>query len=251
MKTFDNEDLSGAVFTEVNLSRARFRNVLMMGARISGALLDGADISGSINGVKVNGIEVAPLIERELARLHPERAKLSAVDPAGLREGWSSIEALWEGTVTRARRLPEARLHEQVDGEWSFVETLRHLVFVTDAWISRIVLGAADHYHPLGLPHSENHDTAALKLDDDADPTVDEVLEARRSRMAVVRDLVDGLTPQEVRRMCAANPAPGYPAETTYPVGDCLRCVLDEEWWHHRYATRDLDELERRERSGA
>ena len=31
------------------------------------------------------------------------------------------------------RRHPEPPLHLRVDDEWSFVETLRHLVFATDA----------------------------------------------------------------------------------------------------------------------
>jgi hypothetical protein len=246
-----DDDLRGARFTEVNLAGARFRDVNLTGARITGALLDRADISGSISGLKVNGIAVAPLIERELDRLHPERAKLSATDPDGIREAWSAIEDLWAQTVVRAGRLPEARLHERVDEEWSFVETLRHLVFATDAWISRPVLGAADHYHPLGLPHSENHDTGPLQLDHEADPTLEEVLEARRSRMAIVRDLVDRLTPEEVRRTCAANAAPGFPPQTVFPVRACLGVVFEEEWWHHQFATRDLAVLEQRERSGA
>ena len=53
--------------------------------------------------------------------------------PAGFREGWDVVERLWAGTVERARRLPPDQLHESVDGEWSFIETLRHLVFATDA----------------------------------------------------------------------------------------------------------------------
>jgi DinB superfamily len=32
-------------------------------------------------------------------------------------------------------------LHESVGGEWSFIETLRHLVFATDSWIRRAILG--------------------------------------------------------------------------------------------------------------
>lgn len=32
-------------------------------------------------------------------------------------------------------------LHERVEGEWSFIETLRHLVFATDAWVKRAILG--------------------------------------------------------------------------------------------------------------
>jgi hypothetical protein len=33
------------------------------------------------------------------------------------------IEDLWNGTVARARALPEPILHEQVDRKWSFVQT--------------------------------------------------------------------------------------------------------------------------------
>ena len=42
--------------------------------------------------------------------------------------------------VARAGRLPEPALHLRVDDEWSFVETLRHLVFATDAWAGRTIL---------------------------------------------------------------------------------------------------------------
>jgi hypothetical protein len=41
---------------------------------------------------------------------------------------------LWDGTIARARNLAAVLQHEFVDGEWSFIETLRHLVFATDAW---------------------------------------------------------------------------------------------------------------------
>jgi hypothetical protein len=32
----------------------------------------------------------------------------------------------------------------------------------------------------------------------------------------------------------------------TTTVGDCIRVVIFEEWWHHRYADRDLAVLARR-----
>jgi len=57
--TFDNADLSGAVFREVNLT----------GVRMLGVVLRGADIDGDITGLRVNGVEVAPLIEAELDRV--------------------------------------------------------------------------------------------------------------------------------------------------------------------------------------
>ena len=56
------------------------------------------------------------------------------------RAMWATIERLWPDTVARAGRLPEPALHLRVDDEWSFVETLRHLVFATDAWAGRTIL---------------------------------------------------------------------------------------------------------------
>jgi hypothetical protein len=60
-----------------------------------------------------------------------------------------AVERLWGETVVQARRLDPKLLHESVDGEWSFTETLRHLVFATDAWIR------SDHGGPGQDPTSE------------------------------------------------------------------------------------------------
>ena len=72
--------------------------------------------------------------------------------PGDYRATWDAIERTWSATVDQARRLPEASLHEQVDDEYSFVETLRHLVFATDAWASRTILDEPMPYHRLGFP---------------------------------------------------------------------------------------------------
>ncbi len=74
---------------------------------------------------------------------------------------------------------------------------------------------------------------------------LDEVLEVRAGRVALVRDIVDGLTDAELSRTCARAPAPGYPDELR-PVGECLRVVMTEECAHRHYATRDLGALEAR-----
>ena len=47
------------------------------------------------------------------------------------------------GRAERARGIDPGLLHRSVDGEWSFIETLRHLVFATDAWVRRAMLGDA------------------------------------------------------------------------------------------------------------
>ena len=98
-----------------------------------------ADISGDIEGLRLNGVEIEPLVRAELDRLYPDRVKLRASDVAGLREAWSMVERLWAATTERALRMSEADQRERVGGEWSIVETLRHLVFATDCWLFRAI----------------------------------------------------------------------------------------------------------------
>ena len=58
---------------------------------------------------------------------------------------WATIERLWSDTLTRAQRLPESARDAKTDDEWSLVETLRHLIFATDVWVGRMVLGQPSH----------------------------------------------------------------------------------------------------------
>ena len=78
-----------------------------------------------------------PLVEAELDRRYPDRAKMRPADADGYRQAWDILERLWQQTVARARGMAPELLHERVNDEWSFIETLRHLVFATDAWRRR------------------------------------------------------------------------------------------------------------------
>ena len=163
------------------------RDVNLTGARIVDALLVGAQLSGLIDGLTVNDVEVAPLVAAELDRRHPERRLLRADDPAGLREGWAAVEAFWRPTLAAAEDLPESVRQERVEEEWSLVETLRHLVFVTDAWFGRAVLGRDHPYHPFGLVPAFLGDGSRLGLDPSAAPSFAEVLAVREARVDEVR----------------------------------------------------------------
>jgi uncharacterized protein YjbI with pentapeptide repeats len=245
MTEFDHDiELRGARFVGVDLSGARFRNVDLSGAKMVDALLVNARLSGLITGLTVNDIEVEPLIVAEYERRFPERKQLFATDPPGLRTAWGMIEEMWRPTVECARRLPEARLHERVDEEWSFIETLRHLVFVTDAWIGRAVLGEEHPYHPIGLAPTFVTDVVQLGLDPAARPSLDEVLSARQTRLESVRTLLEHMTADELDGLGEPTDAAGYPPETNHRVISCVHTVIDEEWAHHRYAVRDLAVLE-------
>jgi DinB superfamily/Pentapeptide repeats (8 copies) len=244
---FERADLSGARLRAVNLNDALFHGVDLRGAVLRGVELTGATIDGEIENLTINGVDVAPLVDAELNRRNPDRAKMRPADPAGFREAWDIIERLWGETVTRARRLEPALLHESVDGEWSFIETLRHLVFATDCWIRRVILGDPAPWDALGLPWDEMTDTPGVPRDRDARPSLDTVLELRRGRMATVRQVIDGLTDASLNADTEPVEGPGWPPARSYQVRECLLVTLNEEWLHRLFAERDLDALEARQ----
>jgi DinB superfamily len=145
--------------------------------------------------------------------------------------------------------LPESKLHERVRGEWSFVETQRHLLFASEAWLGNAVLEDDAPCHRLGLPAGgmPAADAAKLGLIIEATPSLDEVLLPRRARMTAMRRVVDGLTDDELDRICRRKPAEPYP-DQDYVVRRCLKVILKEEAEHYRYAVRDLAVLEAGER---
>lgn len=246
MADFTDVDLTGAEFRHVDLSRATFRHVDLSGVVMRDVDLVDVRIDGDLRNVVINGVDVAPLVEAELDRRDPGRVRMRPIDPEGFREAWDLVERLWAGTVERARSLDPALLHESVDGEWSFIETLRHLVFATDAWIRRGVLGDPAPWDPLDLPWDQMPDTPGVPRDRDVRPSLDEVLALRHDRMGTVRRLVDAATEESLAAMTEAVEAPGWPPPRSFPVHECLLIVLNEEWCHRQYAERDLDVLVQR-----
>jgi hypothetical protein len=257
MADFVRSDLSGSRFVRVNLSGSRFEGVDLSGAQFRVADLTGADlrnvdlvnvsISGEIENLIINGVDVGPLIEAELDRQYPLRRKMRPADPAGFREAWDIIEELWNATVARARQMRPELLHESVNDEWSFIETLRHLVFATDSWIGRALLGDPAPWHALGLPWDEMPDTPGVPRDRDARPSLAEVLELRRDRMSGVRRFLQDLTVESLAAQTEPVAGPGWPPAESFPVRECLLIVLNEEWHHRLYAERDLAALSRAE----
>jgi hypothetical protein len=245
---FDRVDLSGSEFWAASLSEARFRGVDMHRVVMRGVELADVDIRGDIRNLTINGVDVAPLIHAELDRRYPDRARMRPSDPAGFRAAWDILERLWDETVARARRLDPDLLHESVDGEWSFIETLRHLVFATDAWVGRTLLGDPSPWDPLDLPWDEMPDTPGIPRDRAARPALDVVLDLRRDRMSTVRGVIDGLTDESLGRDTTPVEGPGWPPSRSFPVRQCLLIVLNEEWEHRLYAERDLAALEARAR---
>jgi uncharacterized damage-inducible protein DinB len=248
---FERADLSGSHFWASDLAGARFRGVDLSRVVMRGVELGNVEIYGEIDNVTINGVDIGPLIEAELNRRYPDRAKMHPADPAGFREAWDILGRLWDQTVERARRLPPGLLHESVDGEWSFTETLRHLAFATDSWIARAILGDRSPWDPLDLPWDEMPDTPGVPRDREARPPLDTVLALRRTRTSTVRDVLDRLTDERLAADTEPVDGPGWPQPISYPVRQCLLIVLNEEWEHRLYAERDLAVLAARVTEGS
>jgi hypothetical protein len=236
----------GRRFTGVDFTAARFADCDLREVKIADSWLVDVNISGLVDKFVVNDVDVTAYVEGELDRRHPERVQVREMRTADEhRAMWDTVERIWSEALARVRRLPEGAAYEKVDGEYSFVETLRHMIFVVDAWAARTILDEPMPYDRLGFTHSSYppEDARELGIDLDAEPSLDEVLAVRADRVAVIRRIVDGLTPEELERRCERNPAPGYPEESR-TVAQCLSVVMREEVEHQRYAVRDLAVLE-------
>ena len=232
---FEFRDLSDAVFWGVDLTGATFRDVNLTNVAVSHALLVNVDIDATVDHVVINGVDVTQYVN-ERDRWYPLRAMLRPTDPDGMRAAWDALEEAWAATSARAERLTEAQLHERVDGEWSYVETLRHLVFAMDKWFTAPILG--DAFHPMGLPNTGSADFGWPGLDRAANPTVSEALAVRGERAGRFRDYLGGLTPDELDRTVEVL------ENGPNPVRECLYTVFEEEFHHNRYADRDLAHFE-------
>jgi hypothetical protein len=224
-------DLTGAEFWGADLSGARFRDVNLTGARISHAWLVDVEIDALIDRVVINGVDVTDHVN-ERDPWHPLRAMLRPTDPQGMRDAWAALEAEWAATVDEARHLPDEALHRSVDGEFSFVQTLRHLVFAIDKWFTVPVLGGS--FHPIGLPNTGSVDFPWPGIDQRLAPTSSDALEAWADRAGRVRDRIASLAPPDLHGTVVVL------ENGESPVTECFFTVFEEAFWHLRYARRDL-----------
>lgn len=236
----------GATFRDADLAGASFRQCDLRGSTIRASWVDGLRISaseGRLGPVLVDGIDVTPFVTAELDRLQPERALLREARTADdLRTAGAAVVARWDDLVRLGSTLPDDVRRTRVEGEWSLTQTVRHLLFAVDTWVTRFVLRADRPFHPFAVPPEEfpEADAPAIGVDLAADPPWEEVVAAwagyRDRLLAALADLTDaGLGEQRT----ADLPSPAWGTET-HPVGVCVRAVLTELVEHHRYASRDL-----------
>jgi uncharacterized damage-inducible protein DinB len=228
-------DLAGAVFWGADLTAARFRDVNLTDVKISHAWLVNVDIDALVDTVVINGVDVTDFVN-ERDPWYPLRAMLRPSNPDDMRATWAALEEVWAKTIARARALPEDALHESVNGEWSFVQTLRHLVMAIDKWFTVPIGGGT--FDPIGLPNTGSIGFPWPGLDYTLTPSVPEALAVRADRSTRFRDYLTTVAAADFTR-----PIDILENGTT-PLLECIYTVFEEEFWHNRYALRDLAQLE-------
>ena len=137
MADFSSTDLRGSSFDRVDLSGARLRS-----CDLSGSRFDSVDLHGAVlRGVELVDVEIdgrAPERDRQRGRRRaagrgragPPRPRPGADAPHRRRRvprGLGHRRAAVGGDRRARPAVDPELLHESVDGEWSFIETLRHL----------------------------------------------------------------------------------------------------------------------------
>ena len=195
-----SDDLRGAEFVDADLRGARFveadlSGVVMRGVEVRNADIDAPWLFDGQSFLRVNGVDVIPFVEAELNRRFPGRAARFAGDPDGLRAAWAMLERTWAATLERVAAMPAVTVDVSVGGEWTFAQTLRHLVLATDAWLGRAILGIEQPFHPIGQTGAGAEDDGLdMSIFTTVTPSYAEVLEVRAGRVAMVRDFLATVT---------------------------------------------------------
>lgn len=231
-------------FVDEDFTAAEFRECVLDETRLIGVVMRNVEIDGLVANLVVNGVEVTAYVEAELDRRHPVRALIRSDAPADLLEGSRQLQTDWTATIDRLRASPGLE-HRTVNGEWSALQTLRHLVFVHDSWFRRCVLGSTELFTPMGLAVDNVPDREKQGLDLTADPSLDEVVAVRRDQAAELDAWLSTATPAQLAATAPVPEGEGWPP---YARGrstrQCIGTVLDEEWAHHSFCVRDLELVE-------
>ena len=166
----------------------------------------------------------------------PPPPVVPVADAAAARRAADEATAALEATMRRAALFDEQDRQRGVNGEWSTVQSLRHVVLVVDVWLSKTILGHADPFHPIALPPSfMPPKLPGSSIDPDARPSFAEARVVVDERLAALRDYVGMLDADEL-----ARPVPGHAAT----VAGALGVLFQELTAHDRFINRDLAIIE-------
>jgi hypothetical protein len=228
---FTFRDLEDAEFWGINLQRATFRDVDFTGVSMSSVRLVDVVIDAEIERLVINGVDVTAYVNE-----HDEwfalRSEMHPTTPEDLRRAWPKFVAEWQRTIEEAGGLAPGRVEESVDGEWSFTQTIRHLVFATDKWFTVPILG--ERFHPIGLPNTGSAQFPWPGVQVAATATFDEAIAVWRERADRLQCYVDGVSLEALgAEVTVLENGP-------HTVHDCIGVVFEEHFEHVRYAQRDL-----------
>ncbi len=233
---FEDQDLCGAVFWGVYLRNARFRDVDFTGVRTHHVVLRDVEFDGAIDKLVVNGVDVTDYVnQRDPWQPLRDMTEPSTADQ--VRQSLAGLTTTWDELIAEVSALPRSLISASVSGEWSFVQTLRHLLFVGDKWI----LGPLSdrHWSPLGLPNSGSVGFDWPDIDPTADPSIEEVLDQRDEQATVLSALAAGLDDERLSDSVTVL------ENGSATVRDCWHTLFEELFEHLRYVRRDLAEITR------
>jgi hypothetical protein len=231
---FEDQDLSDAMFWGVRLNRATFRDVDFTGVRTHHVFLTDVEFDGFVDRLVINEVDVTNYVDAH-DPWQPLRGMLRPTTAAEVASAWQALSAAWTQTIAEATTQASGQMEESVNGEWSFLETLRHLAFVSDKWILDPLSGA--RWQAIGLPNTGSRNLGWPDVDLTLEPTLEEVLEVRRSQGEEIEGLVRELRDDDLDRDVTVL------ENGRATVLDCWHTLLEEEFEHRRYALRDLAEL--------
>lgn len=224
-------DLSGSEFWGVDLTGSTFRDVNFTGASMHSVWLVDVTIDGRVERLVVNGVDVTDHVNAN-DPWQPLRGMLRPTDRDGLLASLEGFDHAWAETVAEAAALSDEQRHRSVGGEWSFTQTLRHLVFGIDKWFTHPVLGGK--FHPIGLPNTGSSEFPWPGIDCGAAPAFDEAVAVRSERVDRIRRFLGDVSDDDLRREVEVL------ENGTTSVIECLYVVFEEAFEHLRYARRDL-----------
>ena len=242
---FDQVDLTGATFRSVGVLDAEFVGTAFHRVRMRGVELCDVEISGEILRLTVNGVDVGPLVEAELDRRDPERAKLRPTDPAGFREAWDLNERRWQATVDRA-----GGCHRGCSTSRS--TTSGRSSRRCGTWPSRRTAGSVVPSSATPRRGTRSSCRGTRCRTRRASLVTDRLGRRSTRRWSCARP--DGRRSSLPGRADRRGPGGGHHARRgtglagadSYPVRECLLTVLSEEYYHRLFAERDLAVLEAR-----
>jgi uncharacterized protein YjbI with pentapeptide repeats len=244
-ETFENRDMAGAVFRNVNLHRATFDDVNLEGASIRIANLKDFSIDDAyIEGLTIYGLRVDQLVEAELDRRDPERLRLRMADPHDPDSVLAVMKRLDEvrGQFRQTLRASDVQLltTSPGPGRWSVLEIVRHLLFAEDLYLNRWILRNDAPWNPLGqkptfLEHAAAYDKVGSAPTDD----LETVLAAWEALHAQTWEFLADLTAEKLRQDTSDV---DFGQRT---VGNVLQGLARHDLEHIRDAEALLDELGR------